>query len=179
MTNIPTILEPAGPDDVEPVPKLPFLQDKAVESKSIETKPAPEISLVTIEKVTEAPAAPESDLLEFSDTLKNYDKLFESGPEPRLSSQSLRPNYDELYEHYYAHYTKPKVKLGPRPKTSLESKRPKTSGSSSQDAAKPKSSLPAGLRSTTRKASPQKEMRSASTTSVEYHPYYSPTTPRA
>lgn len=162
--SIPTILEPAAPIDEEPeqprnysiisdgaetVPLI--LDDKHVQEKLVDKTPAPEISHVTIETVAETPATPESDLTELQATLKSYDKLFQDGPEPRLSSQTARPNYDELYEHYYAQYSKPKVKLGPRPRPSLDG-RPSTSGSGEHSGSRPKSSLPAGLRSATKKA---------------------------
>ena len=134
------------------------------ETKAPEPKQSPNISHVTIEKVIEAPKAPESDLDDMKETLKSYDKLFESGAGAgagasavsRTSSQTARPDYDEMYEHYYAQYTKPKVKLGPRPRPSLEGKRPSTSGSVAHVPSRPKSSLPAGLRSATKKAADQR-----------------------
>jgi hypothetical protein len=135
-------------DGAESVPVILEVKEEKIE----ERKPVPEISHVTVETVTEAPTTPESDLTDIGETMKSYDKLFESGPEPRLSTQAARPNYDELYEHYYAQYSKPKVKLGPRPRPSLDTQRPSTSGSVPQVHSRPKSSLPPGLRSTTRKA---------------------------
>lgn len=167
---IPTILEPTGSDAEDP-PRNTSIASQAesvpviLEEKVVASKPTPDISHVTIETVTEA-TTPESDLTELHATLKSYDRLFEGGPEPRLSSQTARPNYDELYEHYYAQYTKPKVKLGPRPRPSLEGKRPATSGSTSQDVARPKSSLPAGLRSATRKAVDQKTLKARTPNTV-------------
>ncbi|KAF1846921.1 uncharacterized protein K460DRAFT_329736 [Cucurbitaria berberidis CBS 394.84] len=168
---IPTIQEPATSNEEEPLRQasvashtsesVPVILEKVIESKT-----APEISHVTVETVTEAPTSPEPDLMELQETLKSYDKLFEGGPEPRLSSQTARPNYDELYEHYYAEFTKPKVKLGPRPRPSLDGRRPSTSGNSSQDVARPKSSLPAGLRSATRKAMEQKVPKARSSSAV-------------
>ncbi|KAF2027438.1 hypothetical protein EK21DRAFT_71938 [Setomelanomma holmii] len=146
-------------DGAESVPLI-------LEEKVPEVKPAPEISHVTIETVTEAPKTPESDLTELQATLKSYDKLFENGPEPRSSSQTARPNYDELYEHYYAQYSKPKVKLGPRPRPSLDGQRPSTSGSTAQVASRPKSSLPAGLRSATKKAADQRAAKTRDTSSI-------------
>ncbi|KAE8848459.1 hypothetical protein PTNB85_02302 [Pyrenophora teres f. teres] len=161
-STIPTILEP---QNEEPVPSLPssshgesvplMLDDKAVEHKL-----SPQISHVTMDTLSEGPGTPETDLSDLHDTLKSYDSLFENGPEPRNSSQTARPNYDELYEHYYAQYTKPKVKLGPRPRPSLEGRRPATSGSAPADLARPKSSLPAGLRSANRKAAESKTSKS-------------------
>lgn len=136
-----------------------------LEEKVMESKPTPEISHVTVETVTEAPETPETEGNELQANLKNYDKLFEGGPEPRLSSQTARPNYDELYEHYYAQYSKPKVKLGPRPRASLEGRRPSTSGGSA-DVARPKSSLPPGLRSATRKAAEQKVPKARTSSAV-------------
>ncbi|KAH7371232.1 hypothetical protein BKA66DRAFT_498199 [Pyrenochaeta sp. MPI-SDFR-AT-0127] len=169
-SKIPTILEPTESDDVDP-PRNASVASQAesvpviLEEKVVGAKPVPDISHVTIETVTEA-TTPESDLTELHATLQSYDKLFEGGPEPRLSSQTARPNYDELYEHYYAQYTKPKVKLGPRPRPSLDGKRPSTSGSTSQDVARPKSSLPAGLRSATRKAVEQKTLKARTSSAI-------------
>ena len=135
-----------------------MLDEEAAEAHAAEVKPAPEISYVTIEKVTQGPQTPETDeLSDFRETLTSYDQLFEGGPEPRASSQTARPDYNELYEHYYAQYTKPKEKLGPRPRASQEGRRPSTSGSGSQLASKTKSSLPSGLRSANRKASESKK----------------------
>jgi hypothetical protein len=131
-----------------------------LDDKVVEHKLSPQISHVTMETVTEGPTTPDdTDLSDLQDTLKSYDSLFENGPEPRNSSQTARPNYNELYEHYYAQYTKPKVKLGPRPRPSLEGRRPSTSGSAPLDVARPVSSLPAGLRSAARKTAEKKESK--------------------
>jgi hypothetical protein len=163
--TIPTILEPTPDVEEEAQRHMSMALDGAesvpviLEEKAPPAKPAQEISHVTIETVIEAAAPPDANLSDLKDTLKSYDKLFEGGPEPRLSSQTARPNYDELYDHYYEQYTKPKVKLGPRPRPSLEGKRPATSGSVPQIVARPKSSLPAGLRSATRKTADQKATR--------------------
>jgi hypothetical protein len=171
--TIPTILEPTPSIEEEPHRTFSVISDGAMsvpvilEEKVPDAKPTPAISHVTIETVTEAPTSPDADLADLSDTLRSYDKLFEGGPEPRSSTQTARPNYDELYEHYYSQYTKPKVKLGPRPRPSLEGKRPATSGSVPQSVSRPKSSLPAGLRSATRKAADRKaeESKEAASTS--------------
>jgi hypothetical protein len=119
----------------------------------VETKSTPELSQHVVEIVSEEEQAqkqselqPESAATTYRDSLKQYDPLFEYGPEPRFSSQTARPTYSELYEEIYAKYNKPKVKLGPRPRPSLDSKRPKTSGSGELSVARPISSLPAGLR---------------------------------
>jgi hypothetical protein len=174
-SNIPTIMEPATPIDELPERNLSVISDGAesvplilelLEEKAPEVKPAPEISHVTVEAITEGPETPDSDLTELQATMKSYDKLFENGPEPRSSSQTARPNYDELYEHYYAQYSKPKVKLGPRPRPSLDGQRPSTSGSVPQVASRPKSSLPAGLRSATRKAADQRTAKTRGTSVV-------------
>lgn len=137
------------------------LDEKVVETKpEAEAKPAPEISHVTIEKVTQGPRTPEADdLSDFRETLTGYDKLFDGGPEPRASSQTTRPDYNELYEHYYAQYTKPEEKLAPRPRASQEGRRPSTSGSGSQPGPRTKSSLPSGLRSASRKAAESRKPR--------------------
>ncbi|KAF1933157.1 uncharacterized protein M421DRAFT_415520 [Didymella exigua CBS 183.55] len=169
-STIPTILEPTTSSEeaslrsgsvvsqnTEQVPIV--LDEKVAEAKPVpDVKPAPEISHVTIEKITQGPQTPEADdLSDFRETLTSYDKLFEGGPEPRASSQTTRPDYNELYEHYYAQYTKPKEKLGPRPRASQEGRRPSTSGSGSQVGSRTKSSLPSGLRSATRKAAESKK----------------------
>ncbi|CAO2655166.1 Nn.00g102300.m01.CDS01 [Neocucurbitaria sp. VM-36] len=171
-TTVPTILEPTTSNEEEPLRNGSVISQTSesvplmLEEKVMESKPAPEISHVTVETVTEAPATSDSEATELQATLKSYDKLFEGGPEPRLSSQTARPNYDELYEHYYAQYSKPKVKLGPRPRPSLEGRRPSTSGGSAQDVARPKSSLPAGLRSATRKAAEQKVPKARTSSAI-------------
>ncbi|KAH8725946.1 hypothetical protein GQ44DRAFT_749382 [Phaeosphaeriaceae sp. PMI808] len=168
--NIPTIMEPKSSMDAPSQRAFSIVSDGGesvpliLEERVPGVKPSREISHVTIETVTEVPTPPESDLAELQDTLKSYEKLFESGPEPRLSSQTARPNYDDLYEHYYAQYSKPKVKLGPRPRPSLEGQRPSTSGSIPQVVSRPKSSLPAGLRSSTRKAADQRAAKSRGNT---------------
>lgn len=164
-STIPTILEP--PTEELPERNLSVISDGAESVPLIleekvpeEAKLSPKMSHVTIETVTEPPITSESDLTDMQETLKSYDKLFEGGPEPRSSSQTARPNYDELYEHYYQQYSKPKVKLGPRPRPSLDGKRPSTSGGSvPQVSSRPKSSLPAGLRSATKKAEPKRVVK--------------------
>ncbi|KAJ4359365.1 hypothetical protein N0V95_002195 [Ascochyta clinopodiicola] len=131
-----------------------------LDDKPREAKPAPDISHITIEKVTQGPQTPEADdLSDFRETLTSYDKIFEGGPEPRASSQTARPDYNELYEHYYAQYTKPKEKLGPRPRASQEGRRPSTSSSGSHLVPKQKSSLPSGLRSANRKTTESKKLK--------------------
>lgn len=90
-------------------------------------------------------------------TFDPYDMLFEGGPDPRLSSQTARPALSDLYAEIYAQYNKPKVKLGPRPKASLDAKRPHTSGTGAQSFARPVSSLPSGLRVANRKATESKQ----------------------
>lgn len=175
---IPTVREPVTSIDEEEQPQrntsvvsqqseqVPIVLDEKeveVEAKPpppADLKPAPDTSHITIDKVTQAPQTPEADnLSDFRETLTSYDKLFEAGPEPRASSQTARPDYNELYEHYYAQYTKPKEKLGPRPRASQEGRRPSTSGSGSQSGQKTKSSLPSGLRSANRKAAESKKPR--------------------
>ncbi|KAI8932204.1 hypothetical protein NX059_011083 [Plenodomus lindquistii] len=178
--TIPTIVEPGfshGQDGLrngsvtsqaETVPLM--LEDKALDPPPVlppTSIPLPQQPHVTAEAPSDLPMTPpEADLSDLQATLQSYDRLFERGPEARLSSQTARPNYDELYEHYYAQYTKPKVKLGPRPRPSLDGKRPSTSGSNSQDVARPKSSLPSGLRSATRKASEKKETKTRASSTL-------------
>lgn len=175
-STVPTIIEPP----IEEMPEIParvtsMMSDggesvplilEVAEDKVPERKPEPEISHPTIDKLMEAPTTPESDLTDIGETMKSYDKLFENGPEPRASTQTTRPNYDELYEHYYAQYSKPKVKLGPRPRPSMDGKRPSTSGSVPTLASRPKSSLPAGLRSSTKKAADQRAAKSRESATV-------------
>jgi hypothetical protein len=171
-SSIPTILEPPRGSEDEPrrsasvtsqAETVPLMLDE----KAVEHKLSSQISHVTMETVTEGPTTPlEADLSDLQATLQSYDTLFEDGPEPRNSSQTARPNYNELYEHYYAQYTKPKVKLGPRPRPSLEGRRPSTSGSLPPDLQRPVSSLPAGLRSATRKAADKKESKTNTSSAV-------------
>ncbi|KAF1921375.1 hypothetical protein BDU57DRAFT_535059 [Ampelomyces quisqualis] len=170
---IPTIMEPVAPaedmpervpqrvpekvtsttaDRAESAPPI----SRAHENKAPEAKPAPDISHVTVETVTEAPTPPDAHHTDMADPMKSYDQLFENGPGPRASTQTTHPSYTELYEHYHAQYSKPKVKLGPRPRPSLDGRRPSTSGNVPHLASQPKSSLPAGLRSSTRKAGDQR-----------------------
>jgi hypothetical protein len=100
------------------------------------------------------------------ESFKGYDTLFENGPDPRSSSQTTRPDLAELYAEIYAQYNKPKVKLGPRPKASLDMKRPSTAGTSTQSGARPKSSLPPGLRSSNRKNVEPRRPRSRDASTV-------------
>jgi hypothetical protein len=88
---------------------------------------------------------------DYRNSLRDYDDLFKNGPDPRLSSQTARPAMSDLYAEIYAQYNKPKVKLGPRPKISLDGKRPHTSGPYGQTVGRPVSSLPAGMRIANRK----------------------------
>ncbi|KAF1829119.1 hypothetical protein BDW02DRAFT_634699 [Decorospora gaudefroyi] len=169
--DIPTILEPPTGNEEEATRNASLTSHAEsvplmLEEKAVEHKLSPQISHVTMETVAEGPPAPESDLSDLQATLQSYDRLFEDGPEPRTSSQTARPNYNELYEHYYAQYTKPKVKLGPRPRPSLDGRRPATSGNVPQDTARPVSSLPAGLRSATRKAAEKKESKTKASSAV-------------
>lgn len=182
-STVATVLEPIPRSDEDPLrsasvasasqhtEQVPVVLDEhAVEAAPLaDVNPAPpDISHVTVEKLTQAPQtldatanadADADNLSDFRETLTSYDKLFEGGPEPRASSQTARPDYNELYEHYYAQYTKPKEKLGPRPRPSQEGRRPSTSGSGSQLGPKTKSSLPSGLRSASRKAAESKKPR--------------------
>jgi hypothetical protein len=190
-TSIPTINESVSANDDDPqrsasLASLPVEQPLPApeqapptpEQTPGEQKPAPDISHITIEKVTEAPLTPDSDhLRELQDTVQGYDQLFEGGAEPRASSQTTRPDYNELYEHYLAQYTKPKVKLGPRPRPSLEGKRPQTSGSGDV-VLNPKASLPSGLRSANRKQTAQKDgKKEAESTPATPLPPQTPTIP--
>jgi hypothetical protein len=119
-----------------------------------ESKRALELSHVTIGTVSEQD---ENSAPRFKD-LEHYESLFD-GSDPRSSSQSSRPPLSDLYAEIYAQYNKPKVKLGPRPKPLLDTKRPHTSGDA-KPAAKPKSSLPSGLRAAKRKTAEPKRPKS-------------------
>jgi hypothetical protein len=100
------------------------------------------------------------------ESFQSYDALFENGPDPRSSSQTTRPDLAELYAEIYAQYNKPKVKLGPRPKASLDKKRPSTAGTATQSGARTKSSLPPGLRSSNRKNVEPRRPRSRDASTV-------------
>ncbi|KAJ4290368.1 hypothetical protein N0V90_010584 [Kalmusia sp. IMI 367209] len=129
-------------------------------------KATPEISHITIESVPDRHELSRSKTAPSAESFKNYDSLFENGPDPRLSSQTARPEFSDLYAEIYAQYNKPKVKLGPRPKASLDIKRPHTSGNSAQSVARPVSSLPAGLRVSNRKNAAPKRPKSRDASTV-------------
>lgn len=92
--------------------------------------------------ITEATQAENKDGVAFPTTTGEFDYLYEASQDRRFSSQTARPSPMDLYAAY-----KPKVKLGPRPRPSLDMKRPNTSG----NPARPVASLPAGM-----KAAPKK-----------------------
>lgn len=170
-TAIPTILEPISSheEDAQRNGSTTSLAETVplmLEEKVVEVPLVPKVTGSTLDTTQGEPETPESDLNELRATLKTYDRLFEDGPEPRLSSQTARPDYNELYEHYYAQYTKPKVKLGPRPRPSLDGKRPSTAGGTAQDVSRPVSSLPSGLRSATRKAAEKKESKTKTSSAI-------------
>ncbi|KAF1957790.1 hypothetical protein CC80DRAFT_515301 [Byssothecium circinans] len=153
------------PETEEPAKVAPEPEIKSVK----EEKRAAELSHVTIETVRERDenAAPKTAPL--GKTFKNYDALFEDGPDPRLSSQTARPALSDLYAEIYAQYNKPKVRLGPRPKapkTSLDMKRPHSSGTSTQVPPKAVSSLPSGLRAANRKSTEPKRPKSGDSSAV-------------
>ncbi|KAF2681550.1 hypothetical protein K458DRAFT_444734 [Lentithecium fluviatile CBS 122367] len=170
-----TTAKPAPPTSTNPVVIEPTASAEneehtatSPETKLVEEgKLTPEFSHVTVETVTENEK--ENSLPERSpqrDSFKNYDSLFENGPDPRLSSQTTRPALSDLYAELYAQYNKPKVKLGPRPKASLDIKRPHTSGNGAQSPARPVSSLPAGLRAANRKTLEPKRPKSRDSSAV-------------
>lgn len=71
--------------------------------------------------------------------------------EPRMSSQTTRPSLRDL-EHSSS--TRPKVKLGPRPSVDVNG-RPRTAGSLARSHdQRPVAALPAGIKSSSRKANP-------------------------
>ncbi|KAH7139179.1 hypothetical protein B0J11DRAFT_36568 [Dendryphion nanum] len=118
-------------------------------------------SHVTVDAAPED-SEPEFKSSNFRDSLKEYDSLFANGPDPRMSSQTARPAMSDLYAEIYAQY-KPKVKLGPRPRPSLDTKRPHTSGPGAQNPSRPVSSLPAGMRVANRKNPEPKRPKSRDT----------------
>ncbi|KAL1604851.1 hypothetical protein SLS60_004391 [Paraconiothyrium brasiliense] len=127
-------------------------------SKAVDQKETPqdasavaETSRTTADDITERLELIRTHTAPGPESFKKYDALFEHGLDPRLSSQTARPDLADLYAEIYAQYNKPKVKLGPRPKASLDIQRPNTSGSGTQSVARPVSSLPPGLRSSKRK----------------------------
>ncbi|KAF2439062.1 hypothetical protein P171DRAFT_397396 [Karstenula rhodostoma CBS 690.94] len=144
-----------------PTPRPEKTADKEAEEGALveedQAKAAGETSTVaeeaptTTDDITERLELLRSQTAPGPESFKKYDALFEDGPDPRLSSQSTRPDLADLYAEIYAQYNKPKVKLGPRPKASLDVKRPSTSGTGTQSVARPVSSLPQGLRSSNRK----------------------------
>ena len=162
--STPIVVEPPTQTQAELVVDPP-------ETKLDESKLTPEFSHVSIETVVGS-SEKENDLPTRTpqrDSFKDYDALFEIGPDPRLSSQTTRPALSDLYADLYAQYNKPKVKLGPRPKPSLDIKRPHTSGSGAQiaqTAPRPVSSLPAGLRTAKRKTIEPKRPKSRDSSAV-------------
>ncbi|ORY17145.1 hypothetical protein BCR34DRAFT_475245 [Clohesyomyces aquaticus] len=166
-SSIPTIIEPVGAEikadskiSEEPVASgtaTPRTVPSLDELKTAQD-PKPNLSHVTVETVSEK-REPGLKTADFRESLKHYDALFENGPEPRASSQTARPELSDLYAEIYAQY-KPKVKLGPRPRPSLDGKRPHTSGGSAQNPARPVSSLPSGLRVANRRTMEPKRPKS-------------------
>lgn len=99
-------------------------------------------------------------LPDYRNSLRDYDELFKGGPDPRMSSQTARPAMADLYAEIYAQYNKPKVKLGPRPKVSLDGKRPSGIAQSKI------STLPAGMRISNRKPPEPKRPKSRDSSAV-------------
>ncbi|KAF2705991.1 hypothetical protein K504DRAFT_387454 [Pleomassaria siparia CBS 279.74] len=150
-------------------PKTAPQETKPVVEPTLEPKITPETPHVKSEYVsdedkkpweTQPDTLPGQPLPNYRDSLKHYDSLFEHGPAPRTSSQTARPTYNDIYAEIEAQYNKSKVKLGPRPRPSLDGKRPKTSGSGELTTSRPKSSLPAGLRVANRKTAEPKRPKS-------------------
>ncbi|KAK7192254.1 hypothetical protein DPSP01_012693 [Paraphaeosphaeria sporulosa] len=143
--NTPSPLpEKTAEKEVEKSASIDEDQAKA-DGEAAEKAPATADEITDRLELLRTPTAPDRD------SFKKYDALFENGPDPRLSSQTTRPDLADLYAEIYAQYNKPKVKLGPRPKASLDMKRPSTSGAGTQSVTRPVSSLPPGLRSSNRK----------------------------
>ncbi|KAF2659673.1 hypothetical protein K491DRAFT_590644 [Lophiostoma macrostomum CBS 122681] len=167
-----TITEPSAPDatstpQIEEPPAAPETHPPppALERTTTSEEPKSAVSHITVEAVSEEAQKPEVSASEYRDSLKAYDDLFKHGPDPRFSSQTARPALSDLYAEIYAQY-QPKVKLGPRPKQSLDTKRPHTSGPGAQNAARPVSTLPAGMRIANRKTAELKRPKSRDTSIV-------------
>lgn len=153
-STIPTILEPSSPEVKTPAKSdVPSPVRTSLDNQPTTPRAKTSVSQVTAEAVLESSNAGKSEPINagYMATLKNYEFLLQNGEEPRLSSQTARPSASDLYSSIYYDY-KPKVKLGPRPRPSMEgSKRPHTSGTGSRAEARPVSTLPAGLRIAPRK----------------------------
>jgi hypothetical protein len=113
---------------LEPLPDGP---PKVVEY-TVERTPKPEIT-EKVETPTSAAVSPSSIIS------KEHDPLYDPDLEHRFSSQTARPSISDLYGF---DPFKPKVKLGPRPRPSLDTNRPHTAGNQER----PVSTLPAGLK---------------------------------
>ncbi|OCK78807.1 hypothetical protein K432DRAFT_406146 [Lepidopterella palustris CBS 459.81] len=151
-STIPTILELSSSDskvEAKSENSEPSTIRTSIDHRPKTPRAETSVSQVSVEAALE-PAT--STTLDYRATLKDYEKLFENNGEPRLSSQTARPSTSDLYNSIYYEYSKPKVKLGPRPRPSIDGgKRPHTSGTGSRDDARPVSQLPAGLRVAQRK----------------------------
>jgi hypothetical protein len=157
-SSIPTIVEPSAMEVMSGIilPDKPVDPERKLSSSDglKNTQDATSIdSELTIDAAGEK-AKYEFDQADYRASLRQYDPLFEHGPDPRLSSQTARPAIADLYAEIYEKY-KPKVKLGPRPRQSTEGKRPHTSGNPEKASARV-STLPTGLRIGNRKTEPKR-----------------------
>ncbi|KAF2111515.1 hypothetical protein BDV96DRAFT_184825 [Lophiotrema nucula] len=174
-SSIPTIVEPPivnAPVVPAPASSVPELSTPAAHPKRtsalVSVQTVDELNTALAQSPAETPSEEKPDFTatDYRESLKNYDLLFEHGPDPRMSSQTARPALSDLYAEIYAQYNKPKVKLGPRPRPSMESKRPHTSGTGAQNVARPVSSLPPGMRTANRKTMEPKRPKSRDTSVV-------------
>ncbi|KAF2809025.1 uncharacterized protein BDZ99DRAFT_521493 [Mytilinidion resinicola] len=152
-STIPTIVEPSSPD-TRTEAKSEASEKSTLRGSVDRTPTTPQakttVPHVSVDAVLESASTPNTDLAtaDYVASLRNYESHFDSSYEARFSSQTARPSTSELYDYLY----KPKVKLGPRPRPSIDvGKRPHTSGTGSKEDARPVSQLPPGLRIAQRK----------------------------
>ncbi|OCL12205.1 hypothetical protein AOQ84DRAFT_161439 [Glonium stellatum] len=169
-STIPTILEPSSPNvksQTKPETPEPSPVRASLDNRPTTPRAKTSVSQITAEGAVDSSNIGRSEPInaDYMAALKNYEFLIQNGEEPRLSSQTARPSASDLYSSIYYDY-KPKVKLGPRPRPSMDSgKRPHTSGTGSRAEARPVSTLPAGLRIALRKTD-QKRPKSRDSSTV-------------
>ncbi|KAF2489690.1 hypothetical protein BU16DRAFT_163038 [Lophium mytilinum] len=157
-STIPTIVEPSSPN-TRTEAKSEASEQSTVRG-SMDRRPTTpraktSVSQISVDAVLESANSPTPDqaTADYVASLRNYENHFDHSYEARLSSQTARPSTSELYDYLY----KPKVKLGPRPRPSVDAgKRPHTSGTGSKEDARPVSQLPPGLRIAQRKTDPRR-----------------------
>jgi hypothetical protein len=152
-TEAPTIEieDVSAPKSTESQTRRPPADARPITPATKASEPEP-----TAEDASETPK--ESDDNAPSTPLANsreFDYLYEPSEHRRFSSQTTRPSAADLYSVYY----KPKVKLGPRPRPSLDMQRPQTSGDPPPPA-RLVSTLPAGMRIGPRKTNSSQRPKS-------------------